>query len=74
MYEKIIQANILLVYILSIPEWGHKVKAFFFFFLNSHVAYQIKVNDKYNYMQAILLSKHTPSTPKMGYYSPSFLE
>ena len=33
---------------------------------NGHVACQIKDNDTYNNMQAIILSLHAPYTPRVG--------
>ena len=52
-------------YMHALPMSGVK-RSKHFFSENSHVAYQIKENDTYNNMQALVLSLHTPSTPRVG--------
>ena len=46
------------------PELGQKVKTFFS--EKGHAAYQIKGNDTYNNMQAMIVFLNAPSTPGFG--------
>ena len=45
---------------------GVKRSKQFCLYKNGHVAYQIKENDSYSNIQAIILSLHAPLTPEMG--------
>ena len=64
MYD-IIQAKILPLHAMATPRVGSKGQKNFFS-KNGHVAYQIKRNDTYKNMQAIILTLHTFSTHWVG--------
>ena len=47
--------------------WGGVKSSFFFFFKSGHVAYQIKVEEVWTYMQGNTLNLHTPLTFGVGF-------